>query len=124
MGRMKKVFLTGFLLILTGCSEESTRLDSSQLAQLFSVEQTASFQSLRFTGSVLLKIDKSAVLNIPALGDDTGIWWIDGNKLCSKWKQAAGGKTACAHISKFPDGTFAGHDPTTGLKIGAFSLNP
>ena len=120
---MKNTIAAVFFLALAGCGVESTRLGPSQLEQLFSVERVAHIQSVRFSGNVVLKRDKTALLKIPALGNDRGIWWIDGDKLCSKWKQAIRGKAACAHVTLYPDGTYAGHDPTTGLRLGTFSLN-
>ena len=122
MDVMRKTLLPILFLILVGCSEESVRLDKEDLTELLNADRNANFASLRFEGHVSLKMDKTAFLSIPALGNDTGTWWIEGNRLCSKWKQAIRGKTACAYISKRLDGSYVGHDPNTGFQVGTFEL--
>ena len=119
---MKRLFGCLALLLITSCSEKGVRLEEADLIRMLEQERTAGFSSLRYTGTVLLRTDRSATLNIPALGEDTGRWWIEGNKLCSKWTKALNGNAACAYIDKLPDGNFAVHDPKTSLKIATFTL--
>ena len=119
---MKRLFGCLALLLIASCYEKGVRLEEADLIRMLERERKADFSSLRFTGTVILRTDQSATLNIPALGEDTGSWWIEDNKLCSKWAKALNGDASCAYIDKLPDGNFSVHDPKTNLQTATFIL--
>ena len=115
------------LILLSSCSsQESKRLDASDLETLFDVEieQRIAFSSFRFTGNVILRPDRTAHLTIPALGEDQGMWWLAADTICSKWNTALNSKPRCAHIFLQQDGNYKAHDPQTGDLLGTFEILP
>jgi hypothetical protein len=40
-----------------------------------------------------------------AFTEDTGVWRIQGDKFCVKWKRLRGGKETCFSIKRLPDGS-------------------
>lgn len=117
------MFLCMMLFLLLGCSDDGVRLTEDDLKNTFSQTQSALFEGFRYSGRAVLNLDGTATLDVFILGRDQGNWWLDGANICSKWEQAFARKTVCAGIKKYPDGRFSGHHPTTGIKLGTFTLN-
>lgn len=119
---MRNVFASFLVLILTGCTDDTERLSHSELETLFAAERKVAFTGFRFSGTAILRLDKTAALEVPALGKDVGTWWFKNDTICSKWKKILQGNTVCAHIGRFPDGSYIGRHAETGLKIGDFNF--
>ena len=43
--------------------------------------------------------------NFGAFTEDTGVWRIQGDKICTKYKKVRGGKEACYSMNRLPDGS-------------------
>lgn len=119
---MRNVFASFLVLILVGCTDNGERLTLSDLETLFAAERKVAFSGFRFSGTAILRLDKTAALEVPALGKDFGTWWFKNNTICSKWLNILQGKAVCAHIERFPDGSYIGRHSETGLKIGDFKF--
>lgn len=112
------------LLTLAGCDEAPQPLDAGRLSALLSQDMILSFDTIRFSGRVTLFADESAHLVIEGLGRDDGTWWLQGDRVCSRWKQALRKRTRCVQVRQYSDGTYAAIDGTTGFSLGQFSLEP
>lgn len=123
---MRRVFYvsTLFLLlgILTSCSDNSKRLDATQLAELFASDTRAKFTTLRFEGSVRFNADYSAHLIVPALGEDDGKWYLNDDQICVKWNKALKKAEVCAYLHLKENGTFSVRNPATNVSLGSFTI--
>ncbi|MEM7068108.1 MAG: hypothetical protein AAF478_04415 [Pseudomonadota bacterium] len=111
------ITLISTLLLLTGCSDQYRKLEATELANLIGTEKKAGFSSFRFTGTVSLFADGSAHLNLPALGEDDGKWWLEEDRICSKWKKALKRNKRCAQIGVLADGSYVAIDPANGFQL-------
>jgi hypothetical protein len=62
-------------------------------------------------GSLYLDTDGSARLSLEgAIPEESGVWRLDGDQLCTQWRRARGGEEKCYFLSSQPGGIYA----TTG----------
>lgn len=118
--RFKVVIVT--CMFLAGCSEQGTRLSAGDLAALVAEGLRISWQGYGYSGSARIFPDGTAHLKVPARGEDRGEWWLNGDQICSKWQRVRRGKTLCAHVGIFPDGSYELRSPKQGVQWGIFVL--
>lgn len=131
---MKRLFLILIPLLLTGCGDNAAILTPNELIDTFKNDIYAHFTTLQFNGTVQLSKDGTANLNVTGPGtgngDDSGKWWLEGNRFCVQWQKALKGRARCANLSltgKTPQTEnqrqeFAVRELNTGLKIGSFTI--
>ena len=111
------------VLLLSGCSEEGTRLSAEELDALVVDGVRISLQGYGFSGSAHIHPDGRARLIVPGRGEDRGEWWVDGDLICSKWRRVRQGETLCAHIGTFPDGSYELRSPKQSFQWGTFVVD-
>jgi len=119
---MRLIFLFSVLFLLSACKEEAIPLTSAELQDLFATRQEVSFLRSRFTGTAEVEIDNSFFVNVPILGSDKGIWWLDGDQVCTRWAKLKQGRDVCAVIGQLSDGTYVASDPDTSARLGTFRI--
>jgi hypothetical protein len=106
------------LLLMAACSEDKIRLNGEEIAALFVEDRKLAFQSIRYTGWVNVFANKKAAIAVIGLGQDEGEWWIDGDTMCTKWKELRQGATLCAYIARYVEGGYAVENIATGVNYG------
>ncbi|MDA7965848.1 hypothetical protein [Ruegeria sp.] len=94
------------LSALIGCREEVTVLSPEGIAALVTEDREIEFERFQYTGTASLGTDKTFTVIVPRLGEDTGVWWLEEDKICSRWKTFRQGRLLCAKIGQLPDGTY------------------
>lgn len=110
------------LVLLAGCREEPDMLRGPEIAALLTQNRTIAFQRFSYGGTAQLRSDHRFDVTVPRLGQDSGMWWVEGDAICSRWHKFQQGQTLCAAIGQLPDGTYQGFSPTSGAYLGAFRL--
>ena len=86
----------------------------------FTHDRKIAFKRLSFAGSALLRMDGTFEVSIPRLGEDTGTWRLDGDRICSRWKTFRRSQELCALAGELPDGTYRGMYAASGTRLGEF----
>ena len=117
--------IVAFLVVLTcGCREEVTMLTGDQLAALLVEDRQIALNRAGITGSARVNADQSFEVEVPRLGRDTGVWWQEGDRICSRWKTFRKDQDLCALVGQVEDGTYRGYTPGRGSYLGEFTLLP
>ncbi|WP_424979279.1 hypothetical protein [Leisingera sp. S232] len=117
---MPRLVLPFVLLFLTACREDVRMLTGQEIQSLFTHDRKIAFTRLSFAGSALLRVDGTFEVSIPRLGEDTGTWWLDGDRICSRWAEFRKGQDLCALAGALPDGTYRGMFAASGTRLGDF----
>jgi hypothetical protein len=70
----------------------------------------------KFSGRIIYAANGSVQMNgkLPlGLKSETGVWRVDGNRLCIKYKKIRGGDETCLTYEARPNGTFFSSSNTT-----------
>ena len=117
--------ITALLVVLTcGCREEVTMLTQDQLAALLVQDRKIALNRAGVTGAASVNADQSFVVEIPRLGRDTGVWWFEGDRICSRWETFRKDQDLCAVVGQVADGTYRGYTPGRGSYLGQFTILP
>lgn len=119
---MHKIIAFCFIILLTGCQDASEALSAQDITNLLKTDRKISFSKGRFIGQALIRVDNTFAVDIPALGKGEGIWWVESEKICTRWKEFRKGKNLCATIGKFKDGSYEGRIPISNIHIGTFQF--
>ncbi|MBO9433914.1 hypothetical protein J7394_06845 [Ruegeria sp. R13_0] len=117
--------IAAFMIMLTcGCRQEVTMLTQDQLAALLEQDRQITLNRAGVTGTAHVNADQSFFVEVPRLGRDTGIWWQEGDRICSRWKTFRKDQNLCAVVGQVEDGTYRGYTPGRGSYLGEFTLLP
>lgn len=86
----------------------------------FTHDRKIAFTRLSFAGSALLRKDGTFEVSIPRLGEDTGSWRLDGDRICSRWSEFRKGQELCALAGELPDGNYRSFLAASGTRLGDF----
>jgi len=106
---MRSILVASAVLILMSAPVAAQTLKGDELKAAFSGKSTT-WQSKdgKRKGSANLTADGKASIkgNFGAFTEDTGVWRIQGDEICTKYKKMRGGKEKCYSIKRLPDGSF------------------
>lgn len=120
---MVRVIAILLLALTAGCREEVTMLSHKELAALLAQDRQISFQRAGVKGRAQIAQDASFAVQVPRLGQDTGIWWLEEGRICSRWATFRKGQTLCAVVGQREDGSYRGYKPGPGAYLGDFTIN-
>ncbi|CAD0184301.1 hypothetical protein RUESEDTHA_01180 [Ruegeria sp. THAF57] len=107
-------------VFLGGCREDHRTLTAQELASELNISRKIAFERFHISGTATLRRDGSFEATVPHLGRDTGTWWLDGDKICSRWANFRQGQELCAVVGQSEDGQFRGKSPISGSFLGNF----
>ena len=107
--------------MLASCDKGPDPLDVDALGALLGADRRISFTRFRMSGTANIWADGTFEVNIPALGTDTGHWWLDGNMICSRWNQVRRGQDLCAFVAKTENG-YVGLSANGKATLGTFQI--
>ncbi len=99
-------------------------LTKDQLAALLGEDRKIALNRAGVTGTARVNVDQSFVVEIPRLGRDTGVWWLEGDRICGRWKTFRKDQDLCAAVGQVEDGTYRGYTSGRGSYLGEFTLLP
>lgn len=95
-------------------------LDADEMQALLAQDRKIAFKRLSFAGSAVLRADGTFEVSIPRLGEDTGSWWLEDGRICSRWAEFRRGQELCASAGGLPDGTYRAMHGAFGTRLGEF----
>ena len=119
---MRIVFLIFAVFLMASCEEAGERLSAKEVREMLFGGQAVAFKSGRLAGTATFQSNGSAVLNVPAVGEDMGRWWQDDDQVCSQWERAFRGRVTCAFVDRLSDEEYALVDASSGVRMGTFRL--
>lgn len=119
---MSRTLLISFLICLAGCREELDMVPGTTLEALLASDRKIAFSRFHVAGSGVLRADGRFSIVVPRLGEDQGRWWLDGDRICSRWDRFRKEETLCALIGRLPDGTYRSLFPDTGAHLADFTV--
>ncbi|MCI5096272.1 MAG: hypothetical protein MRY77_08170 [Rhodobacteraceae bacterium] len=119
---MKILFSLLALVCLAGCREDVDLLPAETLHALLKNERKIEFTRFQFRGTGMLGPDGRFVVAIPLLGQDEGRWWIEEDRICSRWDRFRQGRTLCALVGRLPDGRYRSLFPDSGSFLADVKL--
>ncbi|KIC32058.1 hypothetical protein [Leisingera sp. ANG-S5] len=117
---MRWILLIGLLAALSGCRDEVRMLTAEELQAFFTHDRKIAFTRLALSGTAVLRTDGTFEVTIPRVGEDTGTWRLDGDRICSRWAEFRRGQELCALAGALPDGTYRGMFAASGTRLGDF----
>ena len=67
------------------------------LETLLASDRKIAFSRFHVTGSGVLRADGRFSIVVPRLGEDQGRWWLDGDRICSRWDPVPQGAGPVRH---------------------------
>ena len=105
---MRSILVAPAVMLLTLTPLAAQTLKGDELKAAFS-GNSATWHSKdgQRKGTASFAADGKASIsgNFGAFTEDTGVWRIQGDKFCTKYKKMRGGKEACFSINRLPDGS-------------------
>ncbi|WP_166418635.1 hypothetical protein [Cochlodiniinecator piscidefendens] len=118
-----RLFITLCLAtFLMACEEDVEILTAEELVELFSTDHRIAFSRTRFSGTATISADNTFEAIVPLLGNDSGVWWLDSNQVCSRWEALRRGQTLCISIGQLPDETYVGFLAGANTRLGTFRI--
>ncbi len=99
-------------------------LTKDQLAALLVEDRQIALNRAGIAGAARVNADQSFEVEVPRLGRDTGVWWLEGDRICSRWKTFRKDQDLCAAVGQVEDGTYRGYTSGRGSYLGEFTLLP
>ncbi len=99
-------------------------LTQDQLAALLVQDRKIALNRAGIKGTARVNADQSFEVEVPRLGRDTGVWWLEGDRICSRWKTFRKDQDLCAAVGQVEDSTYRGYTPGRGSYLGEFTLLP
>ena len=119
---MNRTLLISLLICLAGCREELDMVPGKTLEALLVSDRKIAFSRFHVTGSGVLRADGRFSIVVPRLGEDQGRWWLEGDRICSRWDRFRKGQDLCAAIGRLPDGSYRSLFPDTGAHMADFTV--
>jgi hypothetical protein len=117
--------IAALLVVLTcGRREKVTMLTQDQLAALLVEDRQIALSRAGITGTARVNADQSFEVEVPRLGRDNGVWWLEGDRICSRWETFRKDQDLCAVVGQEESGTYRGYTPGRGSYLGEFTLLP
>ncbi|KIC28979.1 hypothetical protein [Leisingera sp. ANG-M6] len=117
---MQRFALFSLFLLLAACREDAWMLSADEMQALLEQDRKIAFTRLAFSGTAVLRTDGTFEVTIPRLGEDTGTWRLDGDRICSRWAEFRKGQDLCALAGELPDGTYRSFLADSGTRLGDF----
>ncbi len=95
-------------------------LSGAEIAALLTEDRKIAFERFSYVGTARLGADETFAVLIPRLGQDTGVWWLEDDRICSRWARFRQGRVLCAKVGQLADGTYRGLFAGSGAVIGDF----
>ena len=105
---MRSILVASAVLLLMSAPLEAQTLKADELKAAFSGKSgTWQTKDGKLKGTNNFTADGKAKItgNFGAFTEDAGVWRIQGDKICTKYKKVRGGKEACYSMNRLPDGS-------------------
>lgn len=117
---MQRLALFSLFLLLAACREDVRMLSADEMQALLAQDRKIAFTRLAFSGTAVLRTDGTFEVTIPQLGEDTGTWRLDSDRICSRWAEFRRGQELCVLAGELPDGTYRAMYTASGTRLGDF----